>query len=267
MPFGLEFRFPMPRGMPRVLAFHFFAARGLQWNVKFDFLETHMATFDDLLEQGNDILAADAIVAANANYKLSAWMRGQVSAAISLAGVQQDAQGLAEGTRRAASSQVKTAYLDAQKLIREFNRFINNYNDNNDQKIDTAAARADYGLGRILTDDLTQPFVKSTLERIARVAAGTPAPVVVPRASVLARIAEITSVIGTQGVSAGVGNRAEVTGEKDAAQAALEMAVSRVRFFLWSTLPGMFRDPLLHNYGFVPRQESETEREKPPTAS
>ena len=226
-----------------------------------------MANFDDLLEQGEDILAADGLVDATAHYKLPAWLREQVSAAVTLAGAGHDAQGLAEGARRAASTDVKAAYEDGEKLIREFNRFINNLNDSQDVPVDVAALRAAYELGRVVKVDMTHAYVKSTLGSIARVAPDVEPSVARPRASVLTRIAAITEVLNTQGVSAGVGDRSSLTGNKNVAQDALEEAVSRTRFFLWGTLPGMFKDPLLHNYGFVPRQEPESEAEKAPTVA
>lgn len=224
-----------------------------------------MATFDELLEQGETILAADALVDASAPYKLPVWLRSQVSEAVSQAGARQDERGLAEGARRAASTEVKAAYSDGEKLLREFNRFVNNINDIQDEPIDVPSLRDSYGLGRVLTSDLTHAFVKSTLERIVRVAPSIEPAVARPRASVLARMEAILAVLNAQGVSAGVGARAAITIDKETARLALEAAVSRVRFVLWGTLPLMFKDPLLHNYGFVPRQESETQRETPPT--
>ena len=226
-----------------------------------------MATFDDLLEQGEDILAADALVGAMENYKLPAFLRAIVSDAVTLAGGKQDAQGLAEGTRRAASTQVQDAYESGNKLIREFNRFISNLNDNNDEQIDTPAMRDNYGLGRVLPADLSHAYIKTTLARIQRVAPDVTPSFARPRASVLARIGEILAILNTEGVKASVGNRASVTTDKKAATDALEAAVSRVRFYLWATLPLMFKDALLHNYGFVPRQESAAEVEKAPTVA
>ena len=226
-----------------------------------------MATYDELLEQGNDILAADALVDAGANYKLPAWMNAALTSIVSEAGVRQDEKGLAEGTRRAASDKVKAAYVEGQQLLREFNRFVNNINDNQDVVVDIPAARDAYGLGRVLSSDLTHPKVKEMLQRIGRVGPTFEPAAVRPRASVLARVEAILGTIETHGTSAGIGNRASLTGDKDAAQKSLEALIARVRYFLWSGLPEMFKDPLLHNYGFVPRQESETERAQAPTAS
>lgn len=226
-----------------------------------------MSTFDDLLEQGEEILSADALVGAGEDYKLPAFLRAAVSEAVLLAGGRHDAQGLAEGARRAASTQVKEAYENGDKLIREFNRFVNALNDNNDEPVDTPAIREDYGLGRVLPISLSHAYIKSTLATIQRVASDVEPQFARPRASVLARISEILATLNAESVAAGVGNRASITSGKIAATDALEAAISRVRFYLWAMLPGMFKDPLLHNYGFVPRQESEAERAVAPTVA
>ncbi len=219
-------------------------------------------TTSGLLSQSKKIQDADDLVAPTSRTKLPAWLRAELDSGrqnlIALSGEQV----AAEGARRTDSTAVIAAFEEGEKLIRSTSTYLNAL----EPSAARPAQRAFYGLGPKLPvsfrhsdiDDYLLGFQKAqTLEGViadAKLRPGT-----------LERIAAVLGVLDAQSEGAQIGDRADLSGDKKIAADALEESISRVRYALWMSLPGMFKDPLLHNYGFVPRQESETERSAAPT--
>ncbi len=219
-------------------------------------------TFSGLIQQGGAIIAADNNVSAGTHYKLFQWMRDKLQADLTAARGFATAQDLAEGNRRLDSREVQKAYEDGDDLIRKISKWLNSL----DEDDNIPAQRAFYGLGPDLPKLFRHDEIETLLEKF--VAAQT-ATGLNPDAKLsttrLAKVNAVLDVSEDKSEGAGVGERSSITGDKLKAREALAQSIARVRYFLWATLPEMFKDPLLHNYGFVPRQESETQDEEPPT--
>lgn len=220
------------------------------------------ASFGALLRQGGAIIGADDNVAANKNYKLPVFLRTDLQTNLTAARGFATAQDLAEGTRRLDSADVQKAYEDGDEFIRKISKWLNSL----DEDDNIPAQRAFYGLGPDLPTNFSHDHIEELLEKFV---AAQENPNLNPdaklSASRLAKVNAILDVLEVKSKGAGIGERSAITGDKLKARDALADSVSRVRFFLWATLPNSFKDPLLHNYGFVPRQESATQKEEPPT--
>ena len=220
-------------------------------------------TFGSLIQQAGAILAADGSVASAANIKLPLWIHDTLQADLSAANTFSSAQDSAEGNRRTDSRDVQAAYEQGDDLIRKISKWLNSL----DEDDNIPAQRAFYGLGPALPTTFRHEEIEKMLEKFvtAQTAVGLN-PDAVLSATRLNKVTAILDVIELKSEGAGLGDRSSITGDKSKAQDDLETAIARARYFLWATLPEMFKDPLLHNYGFVPRQESATQREEPPTA-
>lgn len=221
-------------------------------------------TFGSLIQQGGDILTADARVAADARHKLSDWLRQELQTQLDAAKTFSTAQDSAEGNRRTDSREVQKAYEAGDDMIRKVSKWLNSL----DADDNIPAQRAFYGLGPNLPPTFRHEEIEKMLEKFvgAQTAVGINDDAKLSQTR-LDKIVAMLDVIDAKSENAGVGDRANITGEKLKARDGLDEAISRVRYSLWSTLPEMFKDPLLHNYGFVPRQESATERAEPPLQS
>lgn len=219
-------------------------------------------TFGSLIQQGGNILTADGTVAAGAHSKLPAWTHDKLQADVTAAQGFSSAQDSAEGSRRLDSAEVQKAYTDGDDLIRKISRWLNSL----DEDDNIPAQRAFYGLGPDLPTNFRHDEIETKLETFvaAQTASGLN-PDAKLSATRLAKVTAILDVLNVKTDGAGIGDRAAITGDKKKAQDALEESITRVRYFLWATLPEMFKDPILHNYGFVPRQESAVQRTQPPT--
>lgn len=206
------------------------------------------ASFGSLIQQGGAILSADnnLISTMPPPYKLPQWLRDKLQADLSAAQTFSGAQDSAEGN----------------DLIRKISKWLNSL----DEDDNIPAQRAFYGLGPDLPTTFRHEEIEKMLEKFvaAQSAAGLNPDAKLSQTR-LDKITAVLDVIETKSEGAGLGNRAAITGDKIKAQDALEESIARVRCFLWATFPAMFKDPLLHNYGFVPRQESATQRQEPPT--
>lgn len=218
-------------------------------------------TFGGSVFQAARILTADANVDAGARYKLPVWLRDEVQTSAVAAGNLNSAQGLTEGSRREDSIEVITAYEQGEVLIRNVSKMLNSL----DARAQVPAMRAFYGLGPKLPINFRHEKI---VEQLTDFQTAQNAPLV-PEARLsaerLALIAGVLNTISTQSEGANIGGRSEITGDKREATDALNEAIDRVHYFLYSSLPKMFKDPLLHLYGFVPRQERESERDESPT--
>lgn len=219
-------------------------------------------TFGSLVQQGGAILAADGNVAAGTNYKLPQWIHDKLQADLTAAQSFSNAQDSAEGNRRLDSAEVKQAYEDGDDLIRKISKWLNSL----DEDDNIPAQRAFYGLGPDLPTTFRHEEIEKMLEKfvVAQSASGLNLDAKLSQ-SRLDKITAVLDIIEAKSEGAALGNRAAITGDKVKAQDALEESIARARYFLWATLPVMFKDPLLHNYGFVPRQENATQRQEPPT--
>ena len=219
-------------------------------------------TFGGLLQQGANILTADGAASATARYKLPAWLHDTLQINLDTARAHATAQAGAEGNRRTDSRQVQAAYEAGDDLIRKISRWLNSL----DADDNIPAQRNFYGLG----PDLPSTFRHEEIEKLlgtfvtAQSQSGLN-PDAQMSAARLAKVSAVLAVIGDKSAGASIGARADISSDKRAAQDALEETIARVRYFLWCAMPQMFKDPLLHSYGFVPRQESATQRDTPPT--
>ena len=219
-------------------------------------------SFGSLLQQGGMILTADGHVAAGSSFKLPQWIHDKLQADLTAAQGFSTAQDSAEGNRRLDSADVQKAYEDGDDLIRKISKWLNSL----DEDDNIPAQRAFYGLGPDLPPTFRHEEIEKMLEKfVAAQSASGLNPDAKLSQTRLDKITAVLDVIEQKSEGAGLGDRAAITGDKVKAQDALEESITRVRYFLWATLPAMFKDPLLHNYGFVPRQESATQRAEPPT--
>lgn len=214
-------------------------------------------TFNDLIQQGDQILAADNATPEESRHKLTPYLRRELEQALQGARVASNLQGLEEGRRREASDEFKAAFAEGGEIIRSVNRFVNSLNDTLETPVDIAAIRQMYGLGRVLSNNFTKGFIRETLQTFK-----ANSPVILPpearlRPSVLARIDAVLALIAEKEVASTTSGRQNVTDQKEDFQKLLEEAVARVRYYLWAMLPQLMYDPHLHQYGFVPRQERE----------
>ena len=208
---------------------------------------------DALIAQLNQILAADQTAPGTERRKFPAAFRAEVQTALTNLQDAQQAIPLSESDRRAASDALKAARQAGPEWVRTVHARIHALPPDVDKAPILAAYgfQADGDIGRL---DHERVLALLALFPVvsARLSAATPAAQI--PADQLAALTDVRAQILANIPRAEVGDRAGRTRVRDDARVIADDLISRVLGYLIWSLPQRDRDPLMHVYGFVPRQ-------------
>ncbi len=205
-----------------------------------------------MIGQLTQLLAADREAPPTERRKFPAPFRTELETALANLQDAQQAIPISESERRTASDALKEARQTAPDWVRMVHARIHALPPTVDKAPVLAAYgfQADGDIGR-----LDHERVLALLALFPVVSARlSAAPDTQIPPDQLAAIADIRARILANVPRAEVGDRAARTRTRDDARLVADDLISRVLGYLIWSLPGRDRDPLMHNYGFVPRQ-------------
>lgn len=197
------------------------------------------------------ILAGDAAAPVGSRRKFLPAFRAEIQAAYDGLSALNSAIPVTEGGRRAASIRYQEALEKGREWVRSVHKRIGGL----PPTVEKAPVFAAYGFVAGKVGRLDDPDVKNKLMAFPVASASQSGEAKLP-ADWLAACAALVQTIEDNESAAGIGTRSDKVKERQRLVETADDLISRVSGFLTYALPLRDFDPLMHDYGFTPRQKA-----------